>query len=126
MAVTSSPAIVKKEEVRDVIIRLAERGPHANRLTPVNFRSSVRELAWSRLMPLKRLLKESGSFGPTAVATLVKAYDGLVGDLGLKATDEKERAAKLIIDLAQHRTDLDAASIRGLAARLLKEADAAH
>ncbi|MBV8895038.1 MAG: hypothetical protein JO051_00895 [Acidobacteriaceae bacterium] len=77
-------------------------------------------------MPLKRLLKESGSFGPTAAATLLKAYDDVVGDLGLKATDEKERVARLIIDLAQHRTELDAASIRGLAARLLKEADAAH
>jgi hypothetical protein len=77
-------------------------------------------------MPLKRLLKESGSFGPTAVATLLKAYNGVVGDLGLKAPDEKERVARLIIDLAQRRTDLDAAVIRELTARLLKDADTAH
>jgi hypothetical protein len=43
-------------------------------------------------MPLKRLLNESGSFDPNAIAILLKAYDGVVNELGLGAPPEKERA----------------------------------
>jgi hypothetical protein len=41
-------------------------------------------------MPLKRLLNESGSFDPNAI--LLKAYDGVVNELGLGAPPEKGRA----------------------------------
>ncbi len=46
------------------------------------------------------------AFGPNAVAILLEAYEGLVAELGLKAIEEKERAAKLILRLAQGQTDL--------------------
>jgi hypothetical protein len=32
-------------------------------------------------MPLKRLLNESGSFDPKAIAIMLEAYDGVVADL---------------------------------------------
>lgn len=70
-------------------------------------------------MPLKRMLEGSGSFGPSAVAIPVEAYDGLVAELGLKAPDEKERAAKLIIRLSQGQTELDAAKLRNEAANVM-------
>jgi hypothetical protein len=40
-------------------------------------------------MPLKRLLKESGSFGPTAAATLLKAYDDVVGGPRIESNRRK-------------------------------------
>ena len=63
-------------------------------------------------MPLKRWLDESGSFDPKAVAIMVEAYDGVVADLRLQATDEKEKAARLVMQLARGRADLDIASLR--------------
>jgi hypothetical protein len=75
-------------------------------------------------MPLKRTLNQSRSFDPKAVAILLEAYKGLVGELGLRATAEKERAAKLIIELAQDQTDLDAVKLRdGVAALMLNESE---
>ena len=63
-------------------------------------------------MPLKRLLDESGSFDPKAIAIMVEAYDGVVADLGLRATDEREKAARLVVQLARSRVELDTASLR--------------
>lgn len=63
-------------------------------------------------MPLKRWLDESGSFDPKAVATMLEAYDGVVADLGLQAADEREKAARLVMQLARGRSDLDSASLR--------------
>jgi hypothetical protein len=63
-------------------------------------------------MPLKRLLDESGSFDPKAVAIMLEAYDGVVAELGLQATDEREKAARLVMQLARSRVDLDTASLR--------------
>ena len=66
-------------------------------------------------MPLKRMLDERGSFDPTAVAILLQAYDGVLVELGLKTPEEKERAASLVLRLAQGQTDLDAAKLRDAA-----------
>jgi len=63
-------------------------------------------------MPLKRMLDQSGSFDPKAVAIMLEAYGGVVADLGLQATDEREKAARLIMQLARSRSDLDMASLR--------------
>ena len=70
-------------------------------------------------MSLKRMLNQSRSFDPKAVAILLEAYNGLVGELGLRATAEKERAAKLIVELAQDQTDLDAVKLRDRVAALM-------
>jgi hypothetical protein len=71
-------------------------------------------------MPLKRMLDQSGSFDPKAVAILLEAYNAVVTELGLWETPERERAAKLIIRLAQGQTDLDAAKLRDDAAAVRK------
>ena len=63
-------------------------------------------------MPLKRLLDESGSFDPKAIAIMVEAYDGVVADLGLRAADQREKAARLVMQLARSRMELDTASLR--------------
>jgi hypothetical protein len=63
-------------------------------------------------MPLKHMLDESGSFDPKAVAIMLEAYDGVVADLGLQATDEKEKAARLVMQLARSRAELDTAALR--------------
>ena len=63
-------------------------------------------------MPLKRMLDQSGSFDPKSVAIMLEAYDGVVADLRLQAADEKEKAARLVVQLARGRGDLDTASVR--------------
>ena len=63
-------------------------------------------------MPLKHMLDERGSFDPKAVAIMLEAYDGVVADLGLQATDEREKAARLVMQLARSRAELDTASLR--------------
>ena len=63
-------------------------------------------------MPLARMLEQSGSFNPEAVAALLEAFNGVVTELGLQATKEREKAATLIIQLAQGQTDLNAAKLR--------------
>jgi hypothetical protein len=71
-------------------------------------------------MPLKRLLNESGSFDPKAIAIMVEAYDGVVADLGLQGADEREKAARLVMQLARSRADLDMASLRSGVADLIR------
>jgi len=63
-------------------------------------------------MPLKHMLDERGSFDPKAVAIMLEAYDGVAADLGLQATDEREKAARLVMQLARSRAELDTASLR--------------
>jgi hypothetical protein len=68
-------------------------------------------------MPLRRLLEESrtsgrGSFDPKCVAILRDAYKAVIADLGLRAPEEKEKAAKLVIRLAQGHAGLDAIKLR--------------
>jgi hypothetical protein len=47
------------------------------------------------------MLDESGSFDPKAVAIMLEAYDGVVVDLRLQAADEREKAARLVMQLAR-------------------------
>ncbi len=63
-------------------------------------------------MSLKRMLDESGSFDPKAVAIMLEAYEGVVADLRLQAADEREKAARLVMQLARGQADLDTASLR--------------
>lgn len=70
------------------------------------------------------MLNQSRSFDPRAVAILLEAYNGLVSELGLEAAAEKERAAKLIIGVAQEQTELDAVRLRdSVAALMLNECE---
>ena len=73
-------------------------------------RSPPGELEGSR-MPMKRLLDESRTFGPKAVAILIEAFDGVVAELGLRTNADREKAAKIIIRLALGQKNLDAAKL---------------
>ena len=72
-------------------------------------------------MPMRRLLNESRTFDPKAVAILVQAFNGIVTELGLQAPAEREKAAKFIIQLAHRQPDLDAAKLRADAAALMRK-----
>lgn len=63
-------------------------------------------------MPLKRMLDESRSFDPKAVAIMLDAYDRVIADLRLQAAGEREKAARLVMQLARGQAELDPASLR--------------
>ena len=62
-------------------------------------------------MPMKIML-DSGTFDPKAVAVLLKAFDGVVADLELRTDAEREKAAKIIVWLATGQEDIEAAKLR--------------
>lgn len=70
-------------------------------------------------MPLKRMLGESRNFDPKSIAILREAFEGIAAKLGLRSIEEREKAARLIIRLAQGETDLDAGKLRNEAVALL-------
>jgi hypothetical protein len=71
-------------------------------------------------MPLKRILDESGSFDPKAVAILLEAFDGVVAELALRIPAERVRAAKLIIRVALGQKDLDVEVLRNRTVVLMR------
>jgi hypothetical protein len=71
-------------------------------------------------MPLKRMLEENRTFDPKAIAILLEAFDGVVADLGLRTAAERERAARLIMQLALGQIDLDAARLGDCAAASIR------
>ena len=70
-------------------------------------------------MPIKRMLA-GRNFSPESAAILVKAFDSLVAELGLRSQPEREQAAKVIIGLAAGQTVLDAARLRDEGASLMR------
>jgi hypothetical protein len=65
------------------------------------------------------MLGESRNFHPNSVAILLEAYDGLVAELGLATPAEKEKAAAIIIHLAQTQSELDVTKLRDAAVAML-------
>jgi hypothetical protein len=76
-------------------------------------------------MPLKRMLGHSRDFHPESVVILLKAYDDLVAELGLRTVAEKERAASIVLHLAMEQAELDAAKLRDAAADVMLNEGAA-
>jgi hypothetical protein len=70
-------------------------------------------------MPLKRIPDENRNFDPKAVAILLEAYGEVVTELGIQAADEKERAARFLIRVAQGQTELNAEKLRSATADAL-------
>jgi hypothetical protein len=70
-------------------------------------------------MPIYRML-EGRNFGPESAAVLVKAFNGVVADLGLSTVPDRERAAKTVIGLAASNTVLDMEKLRDEAADLMR------
>jgi hypothetical protein len=71
------------------------------------------------------MLGESPYFDPKAVAILLEAYDGAVAELGLRTLAEKEKAARVVLQLALGQPDLDAAKLRAGAAALMMQSESA-
>jgi len=65
------------------------------------------------------MLGESRNFDPKSIAILREAFEGIAAKLGLRSIEEREKAARLIIRLAQGETDLDAGKLRNEAVALL-------
>ena len=72
-------------------------------------------------MPLKRMLEEGRSFGPKAVALLLKAFDGIVAELDLRSAADREKAAKIVMRLALGQARLDGAKLRHDAIGLMRK-----
>jgi hypothetical protein len=77
-------------------------------------------------MPLKRLLDESRAFDPKANAILLKAFDEVVAELGLRTNADKEKAAKIIIRLALGQTSLDVAKLSDAAVVAVRKESRPH
>jgi hypothetical protein len=76
-------------------------------------------------MPIWRML-EGKNFGPKAVAVLVEALNEIVEELDLRTVADRERAARIVIELALGRAILDA-KLRDDAVRIMrKEGARAH
>ena len=71
-------------------------------------------------MPLKRMLDQSRNFDPRAVAILLEAFNDVVAELGLRAAEERDQAAKIIIRLAVGQRDLDATQLRDSTVALMR------
>ena len=72
-------------------------------------------------MPLKRMLEEGRSFGPKAVALLLKTFDGIVAELDLRSAADREKAAKIVMRLALGQAHLDGAKRRYDAIGLMRK-----
>ena len=57
-------------------------------------------------------------------ATLVEAFNGVVAELDLRTPAERERAARIVIELAGRHTFVDAAELRDEAAGLMRNESA--
>jgi hypothetical protein len=79
----------------------------------------------SPIMPIRRML-EGGVFDQTVTALLSEVFDEIVSDLDLRNDADREKAAKIVIRLAQGQTDLDAAKIRAEVVRLMRKGGAGH
>jgi hypothetical protein len=63
----------------------------------------------------------AASFDSKAVAVLLEVFNDLAAELGLQTAAEREKAAKIIIKIAQGQSDLDAAKLRTEATALMRK-----
>ena len=76
-------------------------------------------------MPLKPLLNENRTFDPKAVAILLEAYDGVVAELGVPTIEEREGAARCMMQIALGQPDLEVARLRDETATFIRSESAA-
>ena len=55
-------------------------------------------------MPIKRML-EGRNYDPEPVAILVEAFDAIVAELDLRTIADREKAAKIVIEIAAGRSN---------------------
>jgi hypothetical protein len=71
-------------------------------------------------MPIMRRMLEGGSFDSKAVATLMDVFETVATELDLRDIADRERAAKIIIRLAQGEPTLDEAQLSDEVIRLMQ------
>ena len=59
-------------------------------------------------MPFRRML-EGRNFDPKAAAVLVEAFNEIIDELDLRTPADREKAAKIVIELAVKEANLDVA-----------------
>ena len=74
-------------------------------------------------MSFRRML-EGRNFDPKSAATLVEALNEIVDELYLRSPAERERAARIVIELAAGKTTLDVARLRDEAVRKMRRESA--
>ena len=62
-------------------------------------------------MPLRRMM-EGRNFEPKAAAVLVEAFNEIIDELDLRTRSDRERAARIVIELAASKPTLDVAKLR--------------
>jgi hypothetical protein len=70
-------------------------------------------------MPIKRML-EGRNFSPEAAAILVEAFNEIIDELDLRAVAEREKAARIVIELAASEAELDVAKLRDEGVRQMR------
>ena len=70
-------------------------------------------------MPLKRMM-EGRNFEPKAAAVLVEAFNEIIDELDLRTLSDRERAARIVIELAASKPTLDVAKLRDEAGDLIR------
>jgi hypothetical protein len=76
-------------------------------------------------MPIRRMLDER-NFDPKAAAILVEALNEIVDELDLRTPAEREKAARIVIELAAGKATLDVARLRVEAVDLMRSESVAH
>jgi hypothetical protein len=72
-------------------------------------------------MPIIRRMLEGKNFTPEAVAVLVEAFNEIVDELYLRSPAEREKAARILIELTLTRAILDAEELRDDAIGLMRD-----
>ena len=70
-------------------------------------------------MPLRRMM-EGRNFEPKAAAVLVEAFNEIIDELDLRTISDRERAARIVIELAASKPTLDVAKLRDEAGDLIR------
>ncbi len=70
-------------------------------------------------MPFRRML-EGRNFDPKAAAVLVEAFNEIIDELDLRTPADREKAARIVIELAVKEANLDVARLRDEAVSLMR------
>ena len=71
---------------------------------------------------LRRML-EGRNFDPKAAAVLVEAFNEVIDELDLRTIADRERTARIVIELAASKPTLDVAKLRDEAVDLMRRED---
>jgi hypothetical protein len=69
--------------------------------------------------PFRTMLLRKGVFDPKMIALLSQAFEAVIAELGL-STDARERAARMIVELASGRPRIDVEDLRDQVVRLMR------